>query len=345
VRGLLADHSYGHPMLLDIHGLTLRCETTSPALAADLVRPFKFFVREQIDCDVTIDVTEEAPPYDTVPPIEAQFSTPRNVVYRNGEHKVIDYFGRGAIFQRSGEPRYRLYSCDRNLLREAFYLLVTSLFGQYCDRNGLLRVHALAISCRGRALLLLIPQGGGKSTMSMSLLEQDAAIRLISDDDPIVARDGRILPFPKALGFLDRRRIEHVPAEYVYAIDRMEFGRKYFVDYDYWRDRIEDQPLDRSLLFVTRRVLNGTPAIVRASRAAAIKALMRDAVIGVGLYQGVEFLFNHTTWEAVAKGALVWRRFLRAVSLARRSEVYQFTLSTDVARNCEVLESFIGTLE
>jgi hypothetical protein len=331
-------------MLLDIHGLTLRCETSSPELAAELVRPFKFFVRERIDCDVTVVVAEEAPPYGSVPPIEAQFSTPRNVVYRDRGHKVIDYFGRGAIFQRSGDPRYRLYSRDRNLLREAFYLLVTSLLGQHCDRNGLLRVHALALSCGGRALLLLIPQGGGKSTMSMSLLKRPG-IKLISDDDPIVARDGRILPFPKALGFLDRHRIEHIPAEYVCAVDRMEFGRKYFVDCDYWRGRVEEQPLEESVIFVTRRVLNGTPAIERASKAAALAALMRDAVIGVGLYQGVEFLFNHSSWEVVGKAAVVWRRLLRAVRLAMRSDVYRFTLSTDVARNCRVLEDFIGTLK
>jgi len=331
-------------MLLDIHGLTVRCEASAPDLAAELVRPFRYFARENIECDVTIMVTESAPPYASFPRLEAQFSTPRNVVYRSPEQKVVDYFGRGAIVQEPGAPRYRLYSQDRNLLGEAFYLLVTSLFGQHCDRNGLLRVHALAVSCRGRALLLLIPQGGGKSTMSMRLLE-NPAIKLISDDDPIVARDGRILPFPKALGVLDRQRVAHIPDEYVYAVDRMEFGRKYFVDFDYWRGRIEDQPIARSLLFVTRRVLNGEPSIERASKRAALRALLRDAVVGVGLYQGVEFLFNHSTWEVVAKGLTVWRRFLRAARLAMSADVYMFTLSTDVDRNCRVLEDFIGALE
>jgi len=330
-------------MLLDILGLTVRCEAASPALAAELVRPFRFFARERIECAVTIVVTEAAPAYGALPPIEAQFSTPRNVVYRNENAKVVDYFGRGAIIQERGEPRYQLYSSDRNLLCEAFYLLVTSLFGQHCDRHGLLRVHALALSCHGRALILLIPQGGGKSTMSVRLLDHPA-VRLISDDDPIVDRDGRILPFPKALGFIDPQRVAHIPPEHVYTVDRMEFGRKFFVDCDYWRGKIEDRPLERSVLFVTRRVLNGTPAIEPASKAAALAALMRDAVIGVGLYQGVEFLFNHSTWEVVAKAAVVGRRFLRAARLARRSDVYRFTLSTDVDRNCQVLEDFIATL-
>jgi hypothetical protein len=330
-------------MQLDLHGLTVRCEATTPELAAELVRPFKFFARAEGDCAVTIAVTEGAPPYESLPPTPSQFSTPRNVVYRNAEARIIDYFGRGAIVQRHGEPRYCLYSSDRNVLCEAFYLLVTSLFGEHCDRHGLLRVHALAISYRERALIMLIPQGGGKSTMSLRLLER-AGVRLISDDDPIVARDGSILPFPKALGFLDHERVANIPAEHVYFVDRMEFGRKYFVDCDYWGERIEDRPLARSVLFLTRRVLNGTPAIERASKVAGLAALMRDAVIGVGLYQGVEFLFNHSTWEVLAKISLFWRRLARAARLAFRSDVYCFTLSTDVGANCREVERFLDTL-
>jgi hypothetical protein len=332
------------PTRLDLHGLTVRCETAAPDLAADLVRPFRFFLRDGAAAAVTIEVIEDAPPYASAGPIEAQFSTPRNVVYRDGARKVVDYFGRGAIFQDADSGSYRLYSRDRNLLCEAFYLLVTSLFGQYCDREGLLRVHALAVSHRERPLLMLIPQGGGKSPMALSLLERPG-IKLISDDDPIVARDGRILPYPKALGFLDAERIAHIPPEHVFVTDRMEFGRKYLVDCDYWRGRIETEPLARPVVLVTRRVLNGTPAIERASKRAALSALLRDAVFGVGLYQGVEFMFSHSSWEALGKGALVFRRFRRAARLAAAADVYRFTLSSDVPANCRVLEAFIDALD
>jgi hypothetical protein len=273
-------------MRLDIHGLSVACACATPELAAALVRPFKYFLREGSECAVTVEVFEEAPPYASLPPLRAQFSTPRNVVYRDRERKVVDYFGRGAIFQDTNAHRYRLYSRDRNLLCEAFYLLVTSLFGAHCDREGLLRVHALALSRNGCAVLLLIPQGGGKSTLAMRLLAQPG-VGLISDDDPVIARDGRVLPYPKALGFLDAERIAHIPAEFVSRTDRMEFGLKYLVDSDYWHDRIEREPLARCVLVVTRRVLNGTPGIERAPRRAALASLMRDSVFGVGLYLGV----------------------------------------------------------
>jgi hypothetical protein len=331
-------------MRLDLHGLAIECVTASPALAAALVRPFKFFVRDDAKATVIIEVIEEAPPYASLPPIAAQFSTPRNVVYRDRTRKVVDYFGRGAILQDVGAQRYRLYSTDRNLLCEAFYLLVTSLFGQHCDHEGLLRVHALAVSRGGRAVLMLIPQGGGKSTLGLRLLELPG-VKLISDDDPVVARDGRILPYPKSLGFLDAERIAQIPAQFVSVTDRMEFGRKYLIDVDYWEGRIERAPLARCVLVVTERVLNGTPGIAPAPRRAALASLMRDSVFGVGLYQGIEFMFNHSSWEALGKGAVVGRRFARAARLAARADVYRLTLASDVEANVRVVEDFLARLD
>ena len=50
---------------------------------------------------------------------------------------------------------FELYSEDENLLCEAFYLLVLSLLGQYCDREGFLRVHALGVATPDKAVLKL----------------------------------------------------------------------------------------------------------------------------------------------------------------------------------------------
>lgn len=329
--------------ILDVHGLTVRCEAESESLADELVRPLKFFVKEEGRSDVTVIVSEGAPPYDRIPKIEAQFSTPRNVVYRNGHLKVIDYFGRGAILHEDGVPVYRIYSLDRNLLCESFYLLMLSLLGQYCDSNGLLRVHALAVSRNDTAVVMMIPQGGGKSTMAFRLLEE-SPVKLISDDDPIVARNGDILPFPRALGLLDGSRIEHVPRQHVYSVDRMEFGLKYFVDCEYWKGKIQEAPLRKTILFTTRRVLNGTPGITRASKRRALAALMRDAVFGIGLYQGIEFMFNRSTWEVAAKATILFRRFVRALRFVRASQTYELTLSDDVAKNCQVVQEFLETV-
>lgn len=330
-------------MILDIHGLVIECEAESPDVALEVTRPFKYFHSDGLHPAVTIVVKEENPPYNTFPSIEASFSTPRNIVYKDTDRKIIDYFGKGVVVQFTGQDRYYIYGRERNFLVEAFYLLVLSLLGQFCDKKGLLRVHALALSYHDKAILLMLPQGGGKSTMALAMMQEEG-FRYISDDDPLVDRSGNILPFPRPLGILDKNTIKSIPDDYVYKVDRMEFGTKYFVDCDYWKGKIETRPLRDTILLTGHRMLNGKPSIEEASKRKVFAVLIRDAVIGIGLYQGLEFILNNSTWEVLGKLHIVFRRSIRALKLTFASETYRFTLSGDIAQNSHVLKEFIKKL-
>ena len=335
---------------LNIYGLKIECRSTSNDLNTDLVRPFIYFVvGEKVPENFQnpevyrIVIEAEDPPYESFPVLPAAFSTPRNIVYKDRDRKIIDYFGKGVVLQDDSGRDYRIYGSDRNFLLEAFYLLVLSLLGQFCDQKGLLRIHALAMSYRDMAVLMLMTQGGGKSTMARVMIEEPE-FRYISDDDPIIDPDGQILPFPRPLGILDRKSIEEIPDKFIYGVNRMEFGWKYYIDCDYWENKTETRHLRKSIVLVGKRVLNGTASITRYSRWKTFRVLIRDAVIGVGLYQGLEFLFSHSTWDAVSKIPVVFRRFLRALRLIRTTRTFQFTLSVSPDQNMKVLKEFLGNL-
>jgi len=330
----------GTGAFLDFYGLTIECQSHSCALTAELVRPFKFFVRPDAKAQIQIIIKEEAPPYHLFPTINASFFTPRNVVYKDGDRKIIDYFGKGIAVTENQGKTYEIFGLSQNFLLEVFYLLVLSLLGQHCDREGLLRVHALAVSYHDRAILLLLPQGGGKSTMAFQLLNKPDFLYL-SDDDPIIDRAGRVLPFPRPLGVLNSETLRQIPQEYLYMVDRMEFGIKHYVDIEYWGRRIEERHLSDILLFIGKRVLNGVPSVRPVSKLTALRTLCRDAVVGVGLYQGLEFLLSHSSWDAVRKIPVLMKRFLLAAKLANRSTTYEFTLSAKHAENCAALISFL----
>ncbi len=328
---------------LDIHGLKIQCRSQSSDLTLDLVRPFKYFIREEDGSTIQVVVKEEPPPYDQFPPLRAKFFTPRNVVYQDGSRKIIDYFGKGVVLEENNGTSYQIYGFERNFLSEVFYLLVLSLLGQFCDQNGLLRVHALALSYRNKAILVLLPQGGGKSTMAFNML-REPEFGYISDDDPIVDRFGRVLPFPRPLGGLDRSTFNGIPDRYIYSIDRMEFGIKHYIDYDYWANRVEKRHLDDIILFIGRRILNGDPSIRQTSELRALSTLMRDAVVGVGLYQGLEFLFNNSSWDALRKIPALVKRFLRALKLSHIADSYEFTISGNAEKNSRILKEFLNRL-
>lgn len=339
-------HKSDAGLYLNIYGLIIHCDIPSPELAAQMVRPFNYFLHpagEKPKAEIIIRTEEIDPPYDQFPAISASFSTPRNIVFKGKDCKIIDYFGSGVIKEENNARLFTMYSRDVNFFQEAFYLLVISLFGQHCDRSKLLRIHALALSYKDTAILLPITPGGGKSTMAMAMMEEDD-FKLISDDEPLLDKTGAINPFPIRIGTLDAEKISKIPEKYVYSIDRMEFGQKYFIDIEYWAEKLEKRPLKKSILFVSRRLLNGEPSIEPCSKWKALGTLVRDAVIGVGLYQGVEFLFSHSPLEVFSKIRLASGRFFMAYRLARRSQTFQISLSRNIPKNTEMFKSFIQNL-
>jgi hypothetical protein len=324
---------------LDIHGLIISLEAEDPQLVSWLLRPFRYFQRNHGEPLVRISVKQEEPPYNELPQVEAAFFTPRNVVYQDTDRKIIDYFGKGIVFQ-NGNGSYEICGEEQNFLNEAFYLLTLSLLGQYCDRKGMLRIHALALSCRDHAALILLPQGGGKSTLAMSMMSLPE-IRYISDDDPIFNPSGEILPFPRPLGILNLESLSNIPPEYIYSVDRMEFGKKFYVDCDFWKDKIETRNLKQIILISAKRVLNGQPSVHSLSRFRIFKILLRDAVIGIGLYQGMEFLFQSSSWDVLSKLPVFFKRLRRAVRLTLSSDPYLLVLGNDVCQNAQVLQQFL----
>lgn len=332
-----------HAVSIDLYGLSIQCQAGNADLAQELVRPFKFFQKERCDHPIVIQVEQTPPPYDSFPPIKASYSTPRNIVFRDKNCKIIDYFGKGVVIGSNEKTAYKIYGQEADFLKEAFYLLVLSLFGEHCDRCGMLRVHALVLSYGDLAILAPIPPGGGKSTIALAML-QEPGFKLVSDDEAIIDRSGRVLPFPLRIGTLDRKVIQSIPDQYVYGIDRMEFGLKYFVDLEYWAERIETRQLKNAVLIISERILGGDPVIHGASKGKAVKALIRDAVIGVGLYQGLEFILNHSSWDIILKIQVATKRLIRALKVASSVRVYRFTMSRNIELNAAVLAKFVRGL-
>ena len=334
------DQTAGAASTIDMYGLTVLCRTASADLLHQMTRPFKYFLHQGALPGYTVTVEERLPPYDTFPPLSASFSTPRNIVYRDTHRKIIDFFGRGVVVENVRDKEFFIYGADPDFLIESFYLLVLSLFGQFCDRVGWLRLHALALSYRDTAVLLPLPSGSGKSTMALHLLRHPEFC-LISDDAPVLDRAGHVRPYPLRIGTLDSALVEDIPSQHVYRLNRMGFGPKYFVDADYWRDRIEHRSLDKKLILISTRTLNGAPSIAHVARRKVLSTLVRDAVIGMGLYQGLEYLCTNSTWDVAARASFAIRRFRAALRLSLTAEPYQMVISRNPELNARLVVDFL----
>jgi hypothetical protein len=196
----------------------------------------------------------------------------------------------------------------------------------------------MGVNYRGHGILLLLPSGGGKSTMTLALLEHPD-FTLLSEDTPLVDRAGRIHPFPLRLGIRNGSKAE-VPGEFRRTLNRMEFDPKTFVDLAFFEHRLS-KSVDTSLILVGERNLGEDSGITPLGSRKALKAIVKYLVVGLGVYQGLEFLLERGLWEMAGKTGVAASRMRNGLSLMSKAPSYRFVLGRDTAKNTRTLIEFI----
>lgn len=320
--------------------------TVSPCVA-DPSQPwrgcqdFAFFRSEPASGDVVIEILDQEPDYDGLPISDASVYTPRNVVYRNGTVRYLDYQGRGIGICDSRRGGFRIQSRDPDLLCESVYLYLLSEIGQFLDRKRMHRVHALGVSIAGRAVLVLLPMGGGKSSLAMGLLKHPE-VQLLSDDSPFIDSRGRIHAFPLRLGLLPGHEHE-IPERHRRVMNRMEFGPKYLANFDYFAGRV-CTAAEPGLVLLGHRSLSMDCRIERAGVAASLGAMISNSVVGLGLFQGLEFILSSSPLELLSKVRLGVSRLRNCIGLLRRSTTYHVYLGRCGETNARTIVEFSSRL-
>ncbi len=302
----------------DVYGYRFSVQGSVEEAVQGIRQDFAFFAAGEGSAGVSIELFQEEPPRTGLPTGDASIYTPRNVVYRDAAHRYIDYHGRALGIQETKTGNLKLYSTHAGLLYEAAYLYLLSQIGQHLDALGLHRIHALGVVVQGRAVLVLLPMGGGKSTLGLHLLRHPD-LKILSDDSPFIDRGGRCLAFPLRLGLLPGSE-SAIPAEHRRVIDRMEFGPKHLVNYSYFQERVAASA-EPGLVFIGCRTLNDECRIEETSRVKGLRACIANCVVGVGLFQGLEFILQSSGWELVKKAGLGLSRLRNCHRLLRNSRV------------------------
>jgi hypothetical protein len=320
----------------NVYGYRFRVEGDAPAAVAALASDFAFFAEPDPASApaARIRICAAKPDYDALPSLRAKVYTPRNISYRDDDATVVDYHGRGIGRHHRGSGDFEITTLSPDLQYEACYLFLLSQIGEALDQRGLHRVHAVGFSLRGRAVLVLLPMGGGKSTLCAELLA-DPEVQLLSDDSPLIDRRGDVHAFPTRIGLLPGAEAK-IPAEYRRTVDRMNFGPKTLVDYRYFAHRVAARA-SPDVVCLGSRTLAAQGSIVPVSRATALRGLMRDCVVGMGLFQGLEFFFQKSTREIAARVPVVASRLQASWALVRRSRLIELELGRNLSENARLL--------
>lgn len=321
------------------YGFALEVSSPAAHLVEQVRRDFlHFHTPLQDHVDMRLRLLPELPSYDELPPVPATVFTPRNVSFRNGQVTYIDYFGRALSVFNRGAGECTVQATDEDLLHEIAYLFFLSTVGEHLDRHHLHRLHALGISFRGEGVLLLLPSGGGKSTIAINLLRKPEFL-LLAEDTPLIDRRGWVLPFPLRLGIRADATTD-IPPQFLRTMKRMEFEPKTLIDLDYFEGRIGDAVPSR-LLIVGTRHLGDVSEIRPLGRRSAFGSLVTNMVVGLGVYQGLEFLLERSVGELAGKLGVASSRSYNAARLLKMASPYRFMMGRDVEKNTETLATFI----
>jgi hypothetical protein len=321
----------------NVYGFRFLVQGSSVSAVEGVSHDFAFFRTEPAGTEVTVEMLDQAPDYDSLPVCDASVYTPRNTAYRNGRKSYLDFHGRGLGVHDSEQRVFRIISQDHHLLYEAAYLFLLSQIGQALDKKRLHRIHSLAVSINGRAVLVLLPMGGGKSTLGAHLLRH-ADVKLLSDDSPFVDASARVHAFPLHLGLLAGSESE-VPEKHRRLVNRMEFGPKFLVNYEYFADRV-CASADPGIVFLGSRTLSRDCRIEPAGMRAGIRAMVANSVVGMGLFHGLEFILERSPWELLAKAHVGWSRLSNCFRLLRRSRICHLHLGRDPEANAAAVVGF-----
>lgn len=329
-------------MALEVYGLRIWIEGDWPEVVEAVRLDFEWFERPGDvggGADVRVTVERRPPDYDSQGDLTSAFVTPRNVVYRAGRRTAIDYFGRALAVLERGSEALCVQGEDAHLVHEAVYLYVLSRVGEHLDARGLPRLHAVGLAGREGAVAVVLPSGGGKSTLALRALGDDA-VTLLSEDSPLLDRRGLVHPFPLRIGVNASDAALLSPGSFR-RIERMEFHPKVVLALSAFADRIERRPQPLRHLVLGRRSLGRTASLEPVGRRAAIGPLLRECVVGVGLYQGMEFVLQRGTRDVAAKAGTAGGRALCASACLRRARVWRLTLGRDHERNWQALRRLL----
>lgn len=322
---------------LDLYGLRVSIHSDWEDVIAALRRDFGWFERtaDEGSPHVRVEIERKAPDYDALGEASASFVTPRNVVFHLDGRTIVDYFGQAVSVLEPALGKLRVQGRSPHLVHEAVYLFVLSRVGEHLDSRGLTRVHSLGLAGRAGAVLVLLPSGGGKSTLAVRALSEEG-VKLLAEDTPLLDRAGVVHPFPLRLA-INETDAESLPTGAVHRIQRMEFHPKLVLDRSAFADHIASKPVPLAHIVVARRSLGRDAVLEPLPRRAAFGPLLREAVVGIGVYQGMEFVLQKGFREVPGKAGVALGRMRGCAAGLRRARVWQLTLGRDRERNWESL--------
>jgi len=323
---------------LRIHGVGVRVRSDEPAALEAITRDFAYFSSAEPlpAATITVAIHAQAPPPELSGP--GPWWPGRGLRWREeGGARLVRYDGGELVRWSQTGAAGDVYGQRPHRLHELAYLLILSRVGERLDGAGLHRVHALGFEHRGRGGLVLLPSGGGKTSLSLAL-RGTPGLRFLSEDTPLVDGQGNLLAFPLRWGLRSPGATEGIPDRWLRPFHRERFGPKWLVDVGYFEGLLAQRAPAR-WLFVGGRDPRRPAGVRPIDPARAAGALALNLVVGWGVPQMAEYALSARAAPTLASAAL--KRAAAALRLLRTAQSHRLELGRSPQDGARALRAFL----
>lgn len=326
---------------LAVHGLSATIDGDWPAVVEALRRDFAWYATPPaVEPDLVVHIARREPEPDRFGALRASMVTERNVVYHDGDRTIVDYLGAAlSVLSRSGRELH-VEGRDGWIVRKAAFDFLVSTIGAHLDRIGLSRVHGLGLAGPAGGALVMLPMGGGKTTLALRALAGNG-VGLLSEGSPLLDRHGRLHPFPLPLLVRSTSpEAADLPAEHVRRLEGID-PDPLTLEVAAFADHVPREPAPLRHVVLGERSLARASALEQLPRRAAVAPLLRESVVGFGFFQGMEFLVRGGPGGLARRLGPMRGRALRCGTALRQADVWRLSLGRDKDANWDALSALL----
>jgi hypothetical protein len=333
-----------HSLYLEIYQKRVKIISSSTELIGLLEKDFSYFVSDsKPEVDFSLEVYFIRPPFENIPKGPSLFQSQNSITYQQGKIRFNDYYGKLLSVYNYETELGKLYSEDLCKLHEITYLLILSRVGKILDLEGVHRLHAFGVVYRDTAIICSMPSKGGKSSLLMSLLA-NPEVKLLSDDSPLVLRNGKVKAFPLRIGLGFVPESFSFDKRYAYSITREQYGEKKLLSLKGIKNELGDSYKKIILLEGRRGNIEGA-SFNPVSKIKMYKGLIQPMIIGVGLPMIFEYFWETGLRDFFRKTKIALSRSLAALNLVMRSKTFVMYNGCQIERNAQELLKLVDRVK
>ena len=263
-------------------------------------------------------------------------------IYYQKEKRILAYPDAVVVGDYSF-TRYEVHARDDIVAYEIVHHLLLTTIGLHLDRVGYHRLHAVALEKKGKAALILMDSGMGKSTIAAAFLNA-AGYKVISDD-LVVCHEGMIFPFVTRIGLREkiagwegivRKRGEK--GARTGESDRGEY--RYIIPRSMYKKKAADKAIPRLLVSCSGESQK-KPAIKQVQKIQMMHELFPHMVLGASIPQGLGYFLTLSLDDMLDKTLIVARRAECMLNLVMKCDCYHFTRVKNISLNISCLKAFL----